>query len=448
MVVTILKRFIDLHLKRWVTENDRKPLLLRGARQVGKTFAVRNLGKSFKNYVEINCEELEDACKSIFEKDLQPERILTELALLVGETITPGKTLLFIDEIQVVPRAILALRYFYEKMSELHVIAAGSLIEFAIEKVGIPVGRIDSFYLYPMTWLEFLSAKGEDLLYNAVLEKDLHDPMPEAIHKKLLGLLGEYFALGGMPKVIVKWVENRDPHLCFKVQRALIDDYKQDFEKYAKRHEIKYVDILFSEIPKQLGHKFQFKDVPGEYRKRELAPCFDLLIKAGVVHPVYHTSAQGLPLGAQADLNKFKVVFLDIGLAQAILGLDLKEWFLAPGKAFVNQGNVVEAFVGQEIIAYSHIFQKKDLYYWHRESRTSTAEVDYVMQFKQDIIPIEAKSGTTGHMKSLGEFFKTHPECPYSMRFSGHNYSEVNTLRSYPLYAIAKALGVAKQYVI
>lgn len=437
-----MKRFIDLHLNEWVTDLDRKPLLLRGARQVGKTFAVRCLGKNFASYVEVNCEEMENACKAIFEKDLQPKRILTELSLLLGKQITPGETLLFIDEIQIVPRAILALRYFYEKIPELHVIAAGSLIEFAIEKVGIPVGRIDSFYLYPMNWLEFLFAKGEDLLCGAIFEKDLHDPMPDAIHKKLLGLLGEYFALGGMPKVVSKWINSGDPYLCFKIQTALIDDYKQDFEKYAKKHEVKYVEVLFAEVPRQLGHKFQFKDVPGEYRKRELAPCFDLLVKAGVVHPVYHTSAQGLPLGAQADLNKFKAVFFDVGLAQTILGLDLKEWFLDPGNAFVNHGNIVEAFVGQEIISYSHIFQKKDLYYWHRESRTSTAEIDYVIQNKQDIIPIEVKSGVTGHMKSLVEFLRSHPNSPYSIRFSGHNYSDFNTLCSYPLYAIAKALGI------
>ncbi len=437
-----MKRFIDLHLQQWTSDPDRKPLLLRGARQVGKTFAVRNLSKGFTNYVEINCEELETACRTIFEKDLQTERILTELSLLCGETIVPGKTLLFIDEIQIVPRAILALRYFYEKIPNLHVIAAGSLIEFAIEKVGVPVGRIDSFYLYPMSWLEFLIAKGETLLCNAILEHNLDTELAEAIHTKALGLLGEYFALGGMPRVVAKWIETRDPHLCFKVQRALIDDYKQDFEKYAKLHEIKYVEVLFAEIPRQLGCKFQFKNIMGDYRKRELVPCFNLLVKAGVVHPVFHSNAQGLPLGAQADLNSFKAIFLDVGLAQTILGLDLKEWFLNPSRAFVNQGNIVEAFVGQEIIAYSHIFQKKELYYWHREARTSVAEVDYVLQLKQDIIPIEAKSGTVGSLKSLTEFFKSHTACPYAIRFSGHNYSEYKSLHSYPLYAIAKVLGI------
>lgn len=437
-----LDRFIDFYLNQWVTDDLRKPLLLRGARQVGKTFAVRKLGQTFQNFVEINCEEAEADCKILFEKDLKPDRILQELALLCGQTIVPGKTLLFLDEIQVVPRAILALRYFYEKMPNLHVIAAGSLLEFALEKVGVPVGRIDSFYMYPLTWLEFLLAKGERILFNAIFKHDVNNPMPEVAHKKLLGLLGEYFALGGMPAVIRNWIETNDPFLCFKTQQTLVDDYRQDFEKYAKKNEVPFVVLLFDQVPRQLGKKFKFSAVPGEFRKRELSPCFQLLTKAGVIHPIYHTSAQGLPLGAEADLNKFKAIFLDIGIAQALLGLDLKEWFLNPPQAFINQSAIVEAFVGQEILAYAHSFQKKSVFYWHKESRTSQAEVDYIIQIKDKIVPIEAKSGTTGRLKSLREYLNCHPQTDYMMRFSGHNYSQHDTLRTYPLYEIAKAIGV------
>lgn len=438
-----MKRFIDLFLNQWVTSIDRKPLVLRGARQVGKTFSVRQLGNQFKSFVEINCEEEEEDCKIIFEKDLKPARILQELSILSGKSIIPGETLLFLDEIQATPRAILALRYFYEKIPNLHIIAAGSLLEFSLEKVGVPVGRIDSFYMYPMTWLEYLLAKGERILYDLVLEHDPNVPMPEIAHKKLLGLLGEYCALGGMPKVVWNWVKKNDPHLCFKVQQALVDDYRQDFEKYATKHEIKYVEVLFEQIPRQLGKKFKFSEVPGAFRKRELEPCFNLLVKAGIIHPVYHTSAQGLPLGADVDLNKFKALFLDIGLAQAMLGLDLKEWFLSPTKTFVNQGNIIEAFVGQEILAYSSSFTKKNLNYWQREARTSHAEIDYVIQIKSNIVPIEVKSGTTGGLKSLAEYLKAHPSTHYSIRFSGHNYSMHNNMFSYPLYAVAKALKLS-----
>lgn len=437
-----MKRFIDFFLNQWVGSDERKPLLLRGARQVGKTFAVRKLGKRFPSFVEINCEEFELDCTRIFEKDLNPQRILRELSLLAGKTIKPGKTLLFLDEIQTVPRVILALRYFYEKMPNLHIIAAGSLLEFALEKVGIPVGRIDSFYMYPLTWLEFLLAKEEPLLFNAILEHELTEPMPESVHSKLLGILGEYFSIGGMPAVVRDWVEKNDPHLCFKTQQTLLDDYRQDFEKYANKYEVKYVEVLFDQIPRQLGSRFKFSSVPGDFRKRELIPCFNLLVKAGVIHPVYHTSAQGLPLGAEIDQDKFKALFLDIGMAQALLGLDLKEWILNPSQAFLNQGKIVESFVGQEILAYSHAFQKKALYYWQKESRTSQAEVDYIVQIKDRIVPIEVKSGKTGHLKSLREYINVHPNVPYALRFSGHNYSEHDNLRSYPLYAIAKAIGI------
>ena len=436
-------RFVDHYLNQWVKESTRKPLLLRGARQVGKTFSARELGKTFANYVEINCEELLSDCRLIFQKDLKPERILRELSLLSGSTIIHGETLLFIDEIQVVPQAILALRYFYEKIPQLHVIAAGSLLEFALEKVGVPVGRIDSVYMYPMTWLEFLLAKKEKLLFDEICHHDLNTSMPEVIHNKLLGLLGEYFAVGGMPEVVSNWVEQNNPFLCFKTQQSLLDNYRQDFEKYAKKHEVKYVEMLFDQVPYQLGQKFKFASVPGEFRKRELRPCFELLVKAGIIHPVYHTSAQGIPLGADVDLGKFKVLFLDVGFAQALLGLDLKAWILNPASAFVNQGAIVEAFVGQEILAYSHAFQKKMIYYWQKENRTSQAEVDYIIQIKNQIIPVEAKSGKTGGLRSLREYLHQHQDTVYSIRFSGQNYSKHEDLHSYPLYAIAKAIGMS-----
>lgn len=434
-----MKRFIDDYLAQWVNDEERKPLLLRGARQVGKTFAARCLGKKFVSYVEINCEEMTE-CHVVFEKDLHPDRIIRELSLLVGKEIVPGKTLLFIDEIQEVPRAITALRYFYEKLPQLHIIAAGSLLDFALEQVGMPVGRVDSFYMYPVSWLEFLREKEGEMLYQTLAEHSIDIPMPESIHQKLLNLLGEYFAIGGMPKVVSLWIDKQDPFLCFKAHQSLLDAYRQDFEKYAKKYQIKYVELLFDQVPRQLGQKFKFSALPGNYRKRELMPCFDLLSKANVLHPIYHTGAHGLPLGAEVDLEKFKATFLDIGLAQSLLGLDLKAWFLTPNQAFINQGAIVEAFVGQELLVYSQVFQKKSLYYWQKESASSQAEVDYIIQQGNNIIPVEVKSGRTGQLKSLREFLNSHSNTPYALRFSSHNYSRHSGINSYPLYAIAKAL--------
>ncbi len=434
-----MKRFVDKYLVEWIKDSERKPLLLRGARQVGKTFAARQLGKHFSSYIEINFEEMTE-CHAIFAKDLNPHRIIQELSVLIGTQIIPGETLLFLDEIQDVPRAIIALRYFYEKLPELHVIAAGSLLDFALEKMGMPVGRVDSFYIYPLSWMEFLLAKKADLLYQAILEHNLDNPLSEPIHQKLLNLLGEYFAIGGMPEVVALWVEKNDPFACWKAQQSLLNAYRQDFEKYASKYQIKYVELLFDQVPRQLGQKFKFSALPGEYRKRELQPCFELLMKANMLHAIYHTGAHGLPLGAEVNLDQFKTIFLDIGLAQSLLGLDLKTWFLNPNEAFVNQGALVEAFVGQELLVYAHSFRKKSLYYWQKESPSSQAEVDYIISLEGKIIPVEVKIGTTGRLKSLREFLKTHEKTPYALRFSSHNYSEHEGLHSYPLYAIVKAL--------
>ena len=430
---------MDYHLNQWVVDPHRKPLLLRGARQVGKTYAVRQLAKRFPDFVEINFEK-QPALKNIFEKDLVSDRIMLELSLITGKRITPGKTLLFLDEIQAAPLAITALRYFYEEIPKLHVIAAGSLLDFTLEEVGFPVGRVNSLYMYPLSWLEFLLAKGEDPLFDYLRERTLANPTSEAIHEKLLGLLGEYFAIGGMPEVVLNWVNTKNPHQCFKIQQDLVDAYRQDFQKYAKKHQIKYVSVLFENIPRLITKKFKFSDIPGEFRKRELTPCLELLSKGNIAHLIHHTSAQGLPLGAQTKSDHFKTIFLDIGLAQRILGLDLKEWLLNPMQAFVNQGAITEAFVGQEMLAYADPFEKQKLYYWQQETSGSQAEVDYIIQLKGDIVPVEVKSGTTGHLKSLHAFLKNHT-VPYALRFSSRNYSQHDPIHSYPLYAIATSFG-------
>src|SRR5579872_2034230 len=199
-----MKRIIDYYLNNWKTDSYRKPLLLRGARQVGKTHAARTLGKSFSNFFEINLERQKTA-HIIFEQDLDPDIIIRELSALKNQPIVPGKTLLFIDEIQAVPRAILALRYFYELMPELHVIAAGSLLDFAIEQVGIPVGRVDSLYMRPLSFIEFLCAMSSDILVEELLRHTSMDPTSDVIHNKILHVLGEYLAIGGMPEAVKSW---------------------------------------------------------------------------------------------------------------------------------------------------------------------------------------------------------------------------------------------------
>jgi len=433
-----MKRFIDSSLLEWKNGHYRKPLIVRGARQVGKTFAVRELGKTYRNFVEINLEDNSNF-RSIFDYDLDPQRILRDIGLKTGTQgkIDPKTTLLFIDEIQAAPQALIALRYFYEKMPELHVIAAGSLVDFAIQEVGLPVGRVSFLYMYPMSFLEFLWAMGRETVAQEIL-KDASYPFGDGIHIMLLRLLGNYIAIGGMPEAVKSWREHENLTECLQIHSDILASYKQDFNKYAKNFQLKYLNPLFESAPINLGKKFKFSAVPGEFRKRDLAPCLDLLETAGIVHKVLHSSGQGVPLGAQADLDCFKVLFLDIALAQNVLGLPVQDWIVNPLEQFVNKGAIIEAFVGQEILAYSHARTKQNLYYWQKETRGAQAEIDYLWQHQAQVIPIEVKSGPGTTLKSLHMFLETHHQSPYGIRFSTQNYSVHEKIQSYPLYAVAK----------
>jgi len=439
-----MKRSIDYHLIEWKNSVYRKPLLLRGARQIGKTYAVRQLGASFENFVEVNFES-EVKLSAVFDKDLSPETIILELSLLMGTEIIPGRTLLFFDEIQIVPKALIALRYFYEKMPELHVIAAGSLLDFATQAVGIPVGRISSLYMYPLSFFEFLCAGNHTLLAQVLLTQSPDKPFSELVHEKLLIILAEYLAIGGMPEAVMRWQATHNLQLCAEVHYALLDTYRQDFNKYAQRFQVKYLTILFNAIPRQMGTKFKYTALEGDYRKRELAPCVDLLSTAGIVSHVTRTAAQGIPLGAQVDPSDFKLIFLDVALSQTLLGLDLKDWILSPQQEFINKGPLIEAFVGQELLAYGHPGYKMPLFYWQRTSTGSEAEVDYVIQNGTDVVPIEVKSGLGSTLRSMRMFLESHPQSPYGLRFSTHNYQLHNAIHSYPLYGIISFMLARQQ---
>ncbi len=435
----LLKRFIDSQLTAWSQQKGFKPLLLRGARQVGKTYAVRQLGQSFTNFIEINLE-LDSKAREIFAVDLYPQRIIQEIAYLTNQIVEPGKTLLFFDEVQSEPRVIQSLRYFYELMPELHVVAAGALLDFAIESVGVPVGRIEFLYMYPLSFLEFIHARDEQVLLQAIKGHEALHPISTVAHDRLLVLVKEYLAIGGMPEAVSVWVQDQNIEKCHRIQQNLVSSYRQDFNKYAKKNQIKYLSLLLDQIPLQLGRKFKYSAISGEFRKRELAPCIDLLVTAGVVHKVYETAAQGLPLGAQIDPDAFKLIFLDVALAQVILGLDVAGWLIGSTQSLVNKGEVVEAFVGQEILAYSNPMQKQQLYYWTRSNRTATAEVDYVVVVNQDVVPVEVKAGVGSTLKSMHIFLESHQKSYLGMRFSTQNYSVYEKIYSYPLYAIGMAL--------
>jgi predicted AAA+ superfamily ATPase len=432
----MFKRIIDLHLEHWKSDRYRKPLLLRGARQVGKTSAVRQLGKKFKYFAEINFEQLEGAI-ALFEKDLIPEKLISRLSLLAKVPIIPGETLLFFDEVQEAPRAITALRYFYEEMPALHVIAAGSLLEFAISQVGVPVGRIMMLYMYPLSFLEFLVAIGESLTAQAILDHPPGVPFEEPAHSRTLDRLGEYLSIGGMPESCARWIETKDPTAALKVLHQIESTYHQDFGKYARRSQIKHLETLFHQIPSLVGSEFSYRKIEGELRKRELAPALELLERANIVHVIRHTSGQGIPIGSAVDFETFKVIFLDIALCQSLLGSDVSIWFLSPLEGFENRGEIAESFVGQELLCYANPSTKAELFFWKRKERNSAAEVDYLMQVDHQIVPIEVKSGQGNTLRSLRGFLDTHPKSSRGIRFSSLDYSLIDKLDSRPLYAVS-----------
>jgi uncharacterized protein len=433
-----MKRLIDYYLKGWKISDNRKPLLVRGARQVGKTFSIRELGKSFDSFVEVNFEMMPKAA-TIFEQDLRPERIIRDLSILTEKSIDPGKTLLFFDEIQRAPQAINALRYFYELKPELHVVSAGSLLEFALEKIGLPVGRISTLYMYPLCFLESIATKENSALAEMLLESGPSRPLPGFAHEKLLKLLAEFLATGGMPAAVKEWQDTQSISKCAGIHADLMESFRQDFLQYARKHQQPLVEKLFNEIPGLAGRKFKSTAISGDHRKREIAPALDLLEKAGIVHKVLHSPGQGIPLGANADREIFKVLFLDCALAQSVLGLKTGEWIIDANTCFANKGEIIESFVGQELLALAPPQSKCQLHYWLREARSSTAEVDYVVQLDEHVVPIEVKSGATGSLRSLHLFLREHIHTPFGIRFSSDNYSVYEKIRSYPLYAAACA---------
>lgn len=437
-----MKRLIDQELRNWKTSNGRKSLILRGARQVGKTFAVRKLGSSYADFYEINLEKRLEL-HTVFERNLDPVRILRDLSVDRGKTIQPGKTLLFFDEIQACPQAMQSLRYFYEEMPELHVIGAGSLLEFVIEQIGLPVGRVQTLTVFPMSFAEFLVAKSQTLLLQAIVEQS---QLSKPIHNNAVRLLSEYFVIGGLPEIVANWVSKEDPLEVKDKLSNIVSTYRQDFEKYAKKSQLKYLNLLLQHIPLQIGKKFKFQGI-GEYRKRELAPCLELMEKAHIIHMIYHTSGQGIPLGAQADLDRYKVIFFDVAITQQLLGLDLKGWFLNPEQQFVNQGDLVESFIGQEMMAYSYPNMRNTLFYWHKETRGSEAEVDYLSSIKGEVIPVEVKSNKGSTLKSLHSFLSTHPNSPYGVKISLIDRSKFEKIISIPLYAAFEVVEGGKERV-
>ncbi len=407
-------RLIDNYLSEWASRETHKPLLLRGARQVGKSTAVQHLGESFDNYVEVNFEKQASFVTLFKGGDLDVNRIVSQIAAMAGKRIVPGKTLLFLDEIQACPEAIMSLRFFKEDMPELHVIAAGSLLEFALDELPtFGVGRIHSMFIYPMTFDEFLMANGEQLLLETRKSASASNPLPAPLYEKLVGLLRTYMLVGGMPEAVSKWVETHDYLACQEVQDDIVVTYEDDFPKYRKKIDPNLLRLTMRSVAVQATKKFVYSEVGGGYKSIDVKKAIDLLAKAGLLIPVTHTDANGIPLGSEADPLYRKILTLDTGLMLRLLNMttgdisELTDSILTSDISdLVNKGPMAEMVAGLELLHYRTPNIRHELYYWLRRAKNSQAEVDYVSSYRQTVLPIEVKAGTQGGMKSLWLFMR------------------------------------------
>jgi predicted AAA+ superfamily ATPase len=430
-----MKRMIIEHLNRWKDDKNRLPLIVRGARQVGKSFSVEEFGNTaFDNCLTVDFD-LYPEYIDCFSGSLEPQRICTLISAISKQDIIPGKTLLFLDEIQQCPRAIMSLRYFYEKYPTLHVISAGSLLEFALESqnMHMPVGRVQYVYMYPLTFKEFLHATGNERLVSIIESGGPYEPV---IHEQLLSVLKIFMVTGGMPAVVKEYCESGNLQLCARKQAVLSQTYRDDFGKYASFAKIPHLQKLFTSIPRLVGKKFKYSAVDETIKSRELKSALELLEMAGVVYRIKQTSGFGLPAEAGASDRNFKVIFLDVGLMQNLCGLS-GELLSVSDTLAVHAGSVTEQFVGQEIIANSDPFTKLSLYYWAREQKSSSAEVDYLFQHGSHLFPIEVKSGKSGTLRSLNVFLKEYNSL-LGIKVSQENTSLYEKLLSIPLYGLSE----------
>lgn len=438
------ERLIDKYLLEWKNDPNHKPLLLRGARQVGKSSAIRHLGLSFDNFVEVNFERDRDIL-SLFKGNLKPQEIVSRLSAFYGEQIIPGKTLLFFDEIQACSEAIHSLWFFYEDYPELHVIAAGSLLEFALKKMtSFGVGRVRSLFMYPMSFDEFLVATGKTSWLQAKMEASPENPIFDALHAKLVDSFRNYLMVGGLPEAVANWVETGDYLKCQQVHDDIMLAYEDDFSKYESRVDPMLLRLTLRSVAHQIGEKFVYSQVEGNYRSEKVKEALVLLKDAGLIRPTIHSAATGLPLGAIVNEKFVKYVFLDSGLLLRLLGMEntggqneLSKQILASTAAdLVNKGNITEMVAGLELLKYNTPTQRHDLYYWQNLSRGAQAEVDYVIVKNMTIVPIEVKAGTSGSMKSMYQFM-AEKGLNYGIRTSLENFGKLKDVDIIPLYALS-----------
>ncbi len=395
------------HLKAiqgWFEHQHHKPLVLRGARQVGKSTLVRLFAEQQAiELVALNFERNPEYAELFHTKD--PKSIVANIRLMMNKNLIPEQSLLFLDEIQAAPKVLACLRYFYEEIPSLHVIAAGSLLDFelAAPEFSMPVGRISYMHIYPMNFTEFLYAVGEKTLAEYLEQWHIGDEIIAPVHDKLMGLLRQNMAVGGMPEAVKTFRDSSDYRHCEVMKQDLMATFQDDFAKYARQQDQDLIRLSFRQAPSFIGRKVKYSEISRDIASPRVAKALEQLHMARVVHKVVRTSANGLPLAAEENTKFFKLLFLDVGLVSTMMHVSWQ--VLQQDLMLVNQGALAEQWVGQELLNSLDAHQPPHLHYWARESRSSSAEVDYVIAGEHPV-PIEVKAGKTGSLKSLHLFIQ------------------------------------------
>ena len=433
-----MKRALYENLIEWKSSQKRKPLLLQGARQVGKTWLINEFGKNeYKHYIYLNFEQIPNL-KTLFTNDLSPQKIIENIGLFLGKKVHHENTLICFDEIQNCQEALTSLKYFQEQAPEFHLIAAGSLLGVSLGKTSsFPVGKVNFLTLYPLSFAEYLEAIGEQLL---VEKATVLENLPELLHEKMLELLKMYFFLGGMPEVVVDYIQNRDIKAARKIQNDILKAYQRDFSKYSDPSQALKVSEIWQSVPFQLAKenkKFLYNDVKNTARASTYQQSIEWLKNAGLIHVVYQIRAAKLPISGYADYSKFKLYILDTGLLGAMLNLS-SDVILKPNELFLEyNGAFVENYTCLELLKTI----EQDLFYWSSERE---AEVDFVFQWDNDIYPLEVKSGMNRNTKSLRVYAeKYQPKLLF--RTSPRNFVNQEEFINIPLYSLMGIKNILSQ---
>ncbi len=394
-----MKRFIESYFASWKDNPNRKPLIIRGARQVGKTYSIEKFGKEFFEYfIKINPEQ-DESVKTIF-KSKNPGLIITEISALYNTPVVEGKTLLFIDEIQLIPEAIVSLRYFYEQVPGLHIVAAGSLLDHILNELpySMPVGRVEFAYMYPLNFKEFLLANGENSLVEYINGFSLGQPYSEALHLKISEYLRLYFFIGGMPEAVRVYVETRNLVEVEKIHSGILTSFQYDFAKYGTRKQQEYLKECLNYSANNIGRKVKYSSINKNAHSSYLKEALLKLEMSRIVHLIRKTKSSKVPINQYVDNDVFKPVFLDIGLVCSLAKIKLTDI-----KDLITdfEGALAEQFAGQELISSFAYYEDAKLFYWVREEKNANAEIDFLFQIENKIYPVEVKAGKTGTLKSL-----------------------------------------------